>query len=176
MASKNLGEISKELYDLLLELEPDDRRKVVSSAMALFGEIKNETFKYQKNNQMDQKFEGNETAKNYFAEKNPENRGESLAVAARYIELKDEKDILKKEDIAKIFKDARRNFDSKNFSRDISNAVNNAKFFLSGDEKESYKLSFYGQEYVDALPNKDLAKKIKKPGKSKKKQAKKSEE
>lgn len=179
MSSVNLGEISKNLYDLLSSLEQEDRQRVITSVLALFGDTAVAQVSIKNNSHALASFNSHGpgtpssseigTAKDYFAQKDPSNRGEMLAVAARYLELTTSKEVMNKNDIEQVFKDSRRNFDGKNFSRDMRNAVHNAKFFLSGGERETYKLSFYGQEYVDALPDKDLARDIKKPGNAKKK-------
>lgn len=179
MSSVNLGEVSKNLYDLLAVLDKEDRQRVLTSVLALFGDTamapisaknNSQNFDFPNNNKIQTIFSDEiGTAKDFFAQKNPANRGEMLAVAARYLEVTTSKEVMNKSDIEQVFKDSRRNFDSKNFSRDMRNAVHNAKFFLSGGERETYKLSFYGQEYVDALPDKDMAREIKKPGNSKKK-------
>ncbi len=179
MSKVNLGEVSKELYDLLAGLDEDDRARVVTSVMALFGDapinFNNTAGSNSGAGGYDEQVSNhNGSAKDFFSQKAPENRGEALAVAARFLELNEDREIVSNEDLHQVFKDARRNFDSKNFSRDMRNAVHNGKFFLSGGERNTYKLSFYGQEYVDALPEKEKAKAIKKPGKAKKVSRKKS--
>ncbi|MCM2354912.1 MAG: hypothetical protein NDI63_14925 [Pseudobdellovibrio sp.] len=182
MSSQNLGEVSKNLYDLLTALEPEDRQKVLTSVLALLGEEikkpivvangKNSVLANGSDNLENDPSEVG-SAKDFFSLKNPENRGEAFAVAARYLEFTKNQELVNKDDLLAVFKEARRNFDSKNFSRDITNAIHNAKLFLSGDERETYKLSFYGQEYVDALPKREDLKSIKRPGKNKKKISKK---
>ncbi len=181
MADQNLGSISGKLYDLLSVLSPDDRHRVVQSALALFGEkLKNKKDSLGEPEDEDGSNDssngsGCKDIKDFFKIKKPEDRGEQLAVAARYMEQNEEKENLTKEDFAKSFKDAKRNFDGKNFARDISNAKNNAKFFISGGKSKTYKLSFYGEEYVDALPDREKAGKLKPSGKkpnSKKKKTK----
>lgn len=175
MATINLGEISKKLYDLLADLEQDDRQRVMSSVLALFGEAPRlaplaSMGMRSANTDFD---EGIGSAKDFFSQKNPESRGETLAVAARFLELSAGKEVVGRVDIEQVFKDARRNFDSNNFVRDMKNAIHNAKLFLPGGERDSYKLSFFGQEYVDALPDKEKVRLIKRPGNSKKKAVKK---
>src|SRR5207247_3229045 len=68
-----------------------------------------------------------------------------------------------KADLKKVIADARRNFDDRNFARDIKNARRQAGLFNLGTERDAYQLSSYGQQYVDALPDKDAASKLKKP-------------
>lgn len=175
MSKKNLGESSKELYELLSGLDKDDRRKVLQSVLALFGE-ENVSAPGAEPGKDKVKKVGDQTsgftamgAKEFLSQKNPENRGEVLAVAARYLELVNQLEVIRKENFKEVFKEARRNFDSGNFVRDMTNAIHNAKLFISGGEKETYKLSFYGQEYVDALPDRDVVRLIKRPGGAKKK-------
>ena len=63
----------------------------------------------------------------------------------------------------KIFSVSRRNFDSHNYNRDMQNARNQAGFFNKSTEKGSDTLSYYGQNYVDALPDRDTAKQLSRP-------------
>lgn len=166
----NLGEKIKVIYECLNELEQNDRKRVLASVNALFEIYGTEAqekksfdsgvIEYRNGELREQAI----SARDYFNNKNPENRGELLAIAARYLEISQNKEVLIKDDFATVLKEARRNFDSSNFSRDMRNAVNNAKLFMSGGERETYKLSFYGQEYADNMPDKEKIKLIKRPG------------
>ena len=74
-----------------------------------------------------------------------------------------------------VIRKARRDFDSGNFSRDMSNAKRSG-FFTSAGGRDGHVLSHHGQRYVDALPDRDAAKKVpggKKRGGPRKKKAKK---
>lgn len=94
-----------------------------------------------------------------------------LAVAARFQETSKKQEILTKEDFEAVFKNARQSFDSNNFARDIANATSNGKLFMSGGEGKSYQLSSYGQDFVDALPDRDAIKGLAKPKGARKKKA-----
>lgn len=182
MAKQNLGEISKKVYDLLSGLNDDERIRIVQAALALFGDA--EGLVATNGSVQNKGFEDGSTAtrsnttsanaKEFFRKKDPRDRGEQLAVAARFLEEHEGLETLTKEDFERAFKDAKRSFDKRNFSRDMSNAKGNAKLFISGGKPRTYKLSFYGEEYVDALPDREAASKLKpsstrKKGRSKKK-------
>jgi hypothetical protein len=114
---------------------------------------------------------GQMTAKAYFDEKAPTNKIEELAVAARYREEHAKADTNTKNEIGTVIKDARRNFDASNFTRDLNNAKR-AKLFNLGSGRDAHQLSYHGQKYVDALPNREAVKALagnkKKGGKKKK--------
>ena len=107
----------------------------------------------------------------YFAAKDPKSKIEELAVAARYREQYQAAIASSKAEIEAVVKAARRNFDTKNFPRDIDNAKKH-KLFNIGGGRGSHVLSYYGQQYVDALPDRAAAKRLRGPkgkGKGKKK-------
>lgn len=96
------------------------------------------------------------TAQAYFDAKSPSGKVEELAVAARYREEHQNATANSKAEIGTVVGDARRDFDSRNFNRDIFNARRNG-FFNKAVGRDSNVLSHYGQRYVDALPNRDAA-------------------
>ena len=110
------------------------------------------------------------TAKAYFDEKAPKSKIEELAVAARYREQHAKADANSKNEIGTVIRDARRNFDARNFTRDLKNAKR-AKLFNLGSGRDAHQLSYHGQQYVDALPNREAVKALavnkKKGGKKK---------
>ena len=93
--------------------------------------------------------------------KDPQNKGEILAVAARYRELSGE-DGHSKADLKIVITEAGRNFDDANFARDLNNAKRQAGFFNLGTGRNS-RLSYYGKHYVDALPDRQAATALKRP-------------
>jgi hypothetical protein len=103
------------------------------------------------------------TIRAFFDLKQPASKLEELAVAARYMEQKGSTRA-KKNDFKAAFKDAKRPFDDRHFSRDIGNAKT-AKLFNTGIDNQ---LSYYGEHYVDALPDRVKALAIARPGKGKK--------
>jgi hypothetical protein len=104
------------------------------------------------------------TPMDYFGAKNPKSKVEMLAVAARYREEYEDSETHSKEQLKKVITDARRNFDAHNFARDISNAKSlRGLFNTSGRKRDANKLSYYGQQFVDALPDREAAMKIPKP-------------
>lgn len=169
--TKNLGAISKQLYDLLDGLESDERAKVVNSVLQLYGDATpvssggasgaasttppGDTGTSQQG--------ASATEQHFYAEKSPKNKGEMLAVAARYREQHGGGDIHQLNDFAAFFKEARQNFDRSNFLRDMKNATHQAGLFTKGMPKGQYQLSYFGQQYVDALPSREGLTKLKRP-------------
>lgn len=98
--------------------------------------------------------------KAYFDQKQPTNKGEELAVAARYREERLGASQSNKEELRQVVQAARRNFDAGNYRRDIENARVKGLFNRGGVDAV---LSHYGQSVVDALPNRAAVKAIKKP-------------
>lgn len=162
--SNNLAQIREKLYQLLSPLTPEERARIVQSTLILFGDQETPIVGTGGGNlnpaQPSQQL-GSE--QEYFQTKNPKNKGEELAVAARYREEKQRAETHSKADLKKVITDARRNFDDKNFGRDLNNAKRQAGFFNTGTARNASKLSYYGQQFVDALPNRDAAAKIKRP-------------
>jgi hypothetical protein len=118
---------------------------------------------------------GQMTAQAYFKAKKPKNKIEELAVAARYREQYMSAETSSKAEFQDVVTKARLNFDASNFNRDIGNAKT-AKLFNIGGDRDAYMLSAYGQDYVDALPDREALKElspIKKRGKKKAAKAKK---
>src|SRR5207248_8508087 len=95
----------------------------------------------------------------YFAQKNPTAKIEQLAVAARWREVYAPAHTHTREDLEAVFQSARINFDRRNFNRDITNARTKGLFLRAKD----IQLAGYGQQYVDALPDRAAAKAVKKP-------------
>jgi hypothetical protein len=168
--SLNLGDVTNKMYALLHDLPPADRVKVMNSVAQLFGDppIAGSVAT------MDQqpasgtigahKTASGVTPQKYFVEKAPQNKGEMLAVAAKYREDHTGDHAHSLEDFAKFFTDARQNFDRHNFQRDMKNAQHQAQLFNTGTSMGQYQLSYYGQQYVNALPNRDALKKLRRPG------------
>jgi hypothetical protein len=103
--------------------------------------------------------------KAYFDKKEPRTKGEELAVAARYREERDNATASTRPDLERVIRAARRNFDGNNFRRDLENA-RTAGFFTRGTGRDSIVLSYYGQQYVDTLPNRDGLNHLRQPKKS----------
>jgi len=105
-------------------------------------------------------------AQEFFAKKLPRTKLEELAVAARYREDRDGTTSSSKAELEAIFKEARKNFDSKHYRRDLENAKQ-AGLFTRAPAKEGASLSDYGLKYVDALPDREAAKALVRPKKGK---------
>ncbi|MCZ7597853.1 MAG: hypothetical protein M5U09_09150 [Gammaproteobacteria bacterium] len=65
-------------------------------------------------------------------------------------------------ELKEVIKAARRNFDANNFRRDLDNARTKG-LFNRGTGKDSAVLSHYGQNYVDALPDREALKRLRNP-------------
>lgn len=160
MAKTNIAQLTGKLYELLKDLEPEERQKAVAATLILYGDhpaVANGSLRATSSSL------SKHSAKSFMDEKDPQNKGEMLAVAARFLELFEEKQTHTKEEIHKVFTDARRNFDVRNYLRDMKNARNQAGFFNKNTAKGLETLSYYGQNYVDALPDREAAKALKKP-------------
>jgi hypothetical protein len=108
----------------------------------------------------------------YFAEKNPRTKGEELAVAARYRELRERATSSSKAEIHTVIRAARKNFDEKNYRRDLENARISG-LFTRGTGKDAATLTDYGQKYVNALPDRNAVKEMPRPRKAPRKKGKK---
>jgi hypothetical protein len=169
-AAPNLGELSNKMYSLLQDLQPEDRAKLMSSVAQLFGDAPPSTVAIPQPTGSAHAIQnpgvpqGGLNPQQYFAEKAPQNKGEMLAVAAKYREDYSRASSHTSEDLATFFAEARQNFDRRNFRRDMKNAQNQAQLFNKGTPRGQYQLSYFGQQYVDALPNRDALKKLRRPG------------
>jgi hypothetical protein len=162
----NLGEVTNNVYSLLQNLESDDRQKIMNSVAQLFGDPTTLPPPRSSAGTTNVAGQGGKvSAQQYFAQKAPVNKGEMLAVAARYREEHQSAQSHTSADFAAVFGAARRNFDRHNFQRDINNAQRQAQLFILGTPKGQYQLSYYGQQFVDALPNREAVKKLRRrPG------------
>ncbi len=153
------------LYELLSSLDADERSRVIQATLVLFGEEKAQNTVPPGNASMNSNQRNSilNNAGAFFDSKEPKNKGEELAVAARFRELKQDGKTHSKTDFKQIVTDARRNFDSSNFSRDLDNAKRQAGFFNLGTDREASQLSYYGQQYVDALPDREAVAKLRRP-------------
>jgi hypothetical protein len=175
----NLGELSNKVYRLLQGASPEDRTKVLNSVVHLFGEaparagpanVQAPGGTPPAGTAASVSRQDSMTSKRFFSDKDPQNKGEMLAVAARYREQYDRATSHTAEDFAKLFSDARQNFDRRNFTRDMKNAQNQAHLFNKGTSRGLYQLSYFGQQYVDKLPDREAVKKLRRPKSVKRKQ------
>lgn len=163
-----IATLSTKLYDLLVGLESEDRRRLVEATMLLLGESPPATKPIASPtgslpSRKSAHGGSGLSAMDFFTQKDPRNKGEQLAVAARYLEQYESLESCSKEDLKRVFSEARRNFDNGNFARDINNAKRQAGFFTLGGDRSAYVLSHYGHEYVDALPDREAATKVRRP-------------
>lgn len=169
MAKNKIMDATKVITDTLEPLESEERTRAIRAALTILGD-KNIPNNSPPSGNGGGGGNGNTdvsmTAKAYFELKEPKNKGEDFATAARYREKYNNAETSTKADLEEMIKKARRNFDGNNFTRDIDNA--RAKgLFNKGTGKDSAVLSHYGQNYVDAMPDREAVKKLKKPTKKK---------
>jgi len=160
----DLAGITTQIHGLLEGLDPPDRHKAITAALTLLGDayvLPAATAQTARQLGIAHPVSGNgrplvdaaATPRDFFASKDPKNKVEELAVAARYRELHEGAEDHTKEQLAQVIKAARRNFDSTNFARDLGNAKT-AKLFSLGKDNA---LSYTGQQFVDALPDREQA-------------------
>ena len=176
MATVNVAQVPAKLYELLSPLTPEERTRVVKATLILFGDepLGVGAPAAESTLASGQTPAPPTDAGAFFDLKDPKNKGEVLAVAARYREQCEKQESHTKADLKKVITDARRNFDDSNFARDINNAKRQAGFFNLNTGRDANKLSYYGQQFVDALPDREAAGKLKRPkvGTGKRKSAK----
>ena len=165
-SNENLSGITSKVFDLLSKLNDDDRMKVIKATLTLLGtnlegsQITKDfligTGKNESNNLIDDE-------QKYFSLKDPNTKVEELAVAARYLELKNSQHIYQRKELQNIILASRRSFDSKHYRRDIDKAKKSGLFTRGNN----LTLSDYGQKYVETLPDRESIKKLKSPTKKK---------
>lgn len=170
--AQSIAETTLLIFNALEQHDVDEQEKVLSAVQSLLGNTLSPipagpspqmpssiaTPPAQTNSGPD------ESEESYFAHKGPQNKIEELAVAAHYLEKSSGKTGHTREAIKSTIESARRNFDAKNFKRDMNNAKTRGLFNKGGTSGE-YTLSFYGKNYIDALPDRDTAAAIRAPKK-----------
>ena len=152
----NLPSITNKIYELLKDLSSEDRQKIIKAAFTLLGEGLLEMNNLADTGiPLDEKQSIKKT-KDFFEKKDPQSKMEEIAVACKFREDTLNLHTHTKEEINKVFVEARRNFDSDHFKRDLDNAKSKG-LITKGKE---IKLSYIGQKYVDALPNREEIKKL----------------
>ncbi|MFX1521790.1 MAG: hypothetical protein ACFFCD_17935 [Promethearchaeota archaeon] len=163
---EDIASITTKIFNLLINLESDERKRVVNAALTLLGEPLSQHDSAENGESNENASHAGELsdAKTFFHQKEPKTKMEELAVAARYRELKLSEQVHDKNNLEEVFTKARINFDTHNFKRDLSNAKIKG-FFIKGRE---IKLAYYGQQFVDTLPDREATKQLKKPRTKKK--------
>lgn len=161
----SIAEVTSKVFDLLNSLEAENRRRVVTAVLTLLGESAIAQAPLpgagqgRSANLPPIQLGDLSAARTYFDSKEPTNKIEELAVAARFAEQYLQRETHAKEDLEETVKAARRNFDSKNFARDIANAKTKGLF----NKGKELTLAYYGQQYVDALPDRNALDSIRAP-------------
>ncbi len=172
MGKVTIARLPEQLYKLLSPFSSEERKRVIDATLILLGDKPTvigqvEIAGHQGTTENQAPSDIGEAGK-FFALKEPRNKGEQLSVAARYRELTGSGIEHSKEELQQVFDSAHLNFDEHNFKRDMDNARRQAGLFLKGGAKGSDKLSYYGKQFVDALPDREAIKKLKKPKSSRK--------
>ena len=168
MATNKVLEATNKLVAILESLENTDQQKVIQAAFVLLGVTSGVPLAVTPpagplgNSGARPPNGGAVNEKAFFDLKQPANKGEELAVAARFREEKFDATESTKDELKVVFSAARRNFDSSNFNRDLNNARTKG-LFNRGGERSKVVLSHYGQSYVDALPDQEAIKALRKP-------------
>lgn len=180
--SVDLAGTTQKLHKLLKGTSPEDRQKIIAAVLTLFGDAPLPVGGASNSGTGGAAggaaqhgaggAAGKPGARQFFQTKSPKKKVEELAVAAYYHEQYENGVAgTTRDDFERIYKDARRTFDKVHYNRDLGNAKT-AKLFNTGTDN---LLSHYGQDVVDALPDRAAVKAIPRPGKvSKKKKAKKA--
>jgi hypothetical protein len=165
-AKKSAADASRELYDLLAPFEAVERARIVNSTLLLFGDApiapRGAAPAPGSGAQHHTQSQPTTTARAFLDAKDPRQKVEVFATAARFHELQNNGAGATKEDLQRIIQtEGRRAFDARNFARDMGNAQA-AKLFNRTSQAGVYTLSHVGQNYVDALPDRSRAAEIKK--------------
>jgi hypothetical protein len=162
-AKRNVASVTSDIYDLLEPLAPDERLRAINAALTLLGTslvastpAATPSSPYPVG--VAPRSIGN-TAAEFFASKDPHSKIEELAVAARYRENENDARTHTKEELQEVFRAARRNFDARNFHRDMDNARVRGVF----TRDKEITLAYYGQQYVDLLPDREAVKALRRP-------------
>jgi hypothetical protein len=152
------------IVTVLETLDSEDRARVIQAALTLIGDgdAVPEGLGAQPRSIVPFSARNKAGEKAYFDSKNPRVKTEELATAARFLEESENATSCTRADIERVIKAARRNFDARNFRRDLENA-RKANLFTRGSGKDSIVLSAHGQNYVDVLPNRDALKELDQP-------------
>jgi hypothetical protein len=181
MGKANIAETVGKVFALLEAFESEERQKILDATSVLLGDTTSRALNPTQENQDNQsppapakKAQNQKNAIEFFAEKEPQSKGEEFAVAARYRETRDGATTHTKDELRATIIEARRNFDDNNFKRDIDNAQRKGLFSRGHGERGQYTLAYYGQQYIDCLPDRQKVKALRKPRKKAKATARKS--
>jgi len=158
MPESSLAEISAKINAMLETIDsPEDRIRVLQSSVVLYGGgvLAQPSASHPAAGEVATTPSPNVTEQRFFKDKNPQSQMEKLAVAARYRELHMDADTHSKEEIERFFMAAHESFVG-NYGRDMGNTRNRG-FFTKGNKRDEARLATYGQEFVDALPDRDVA-------------------
>jgi hypothetical protein len=183
-AKGSIANVSSQIYGLLEPFEKDERLRIVNGVLTLLGEgtvsgggggsgsgapsggggaASSGGGAGASDGGVHQVAEVRKGARAYFDLKRPQGKSEELATAARFHELTKDGAAATKADLERIIStEARRGFRTSNFPRDIENARGAKLFNPGGSSTAGYTLSYVGQNFVDALPNREAAKAFKK--------------
>lgn len=169
-AKKSLAEASNEMYTLLESFNSEERARIVSGTLTLLGDPVSAQVSAHAGGTGGAAVGAGSAARlpvlsattggarPFLDGKAPKGKNELFAAAARFHELNNNGAPPTKADFANIIHtQSRRNFHARNFARDMDNAERAGFFNRGGSAEGGYPLSNVGQEYVDALPDREKA-------------------
>ena len=168
MAKNKILDAANGIVGILQPLETDERARAIQAALTVLGDSSNDALGGAgaggscNGATGGGHGSGTVTEKTFFHTKEPRTKGEELAVAARFREAQQNAPSSTREELKQAIKAARLNFDERNFLRDLENARIKG-LFNRGTGKDSAVLSHYGQKYVDAMPDRDAVRALRKP-------------
>lgn len=167
MKKITVAEASSTLFSLLEQFSPEEQARIVRGTMILLGSDAVQPAlnpnSSATNTVPQQKPAATKNASDFFDIKEPQRKGEELAVAVCFLEEKGTPPPHNKEQIQSVVVSARRNFDARNFARDMDNAMKAHFFNKGGTAGSGFTLSHYGQKYVDMLPAREKLSELKRP-------------
>jgi hypothetical protein len=173
MAKTDISSTPQKMFKLLKDFTSEERQRVITATLTLFGEMHVSPATHQSTgagagggmagSTAAGGGGGALTSRQFFDQKKPQGKTEELAVAVRYLEQYRDVASPTRQQIEETVTTAKRNFDAKNFGRDMGNA-RQAKFFNAGNH---IQLSHTGDGYVDALPDREAASAMKKRARKK---------
>ena len=142
MAKNKVLDATNKIVAVLQSLDTEERMLAIDAALMVLGDRPRESRGTDtsgsrsnggsgRSSQTSERGNGvNVTPKSYVDEKEPENKVEELAVAARYRELYENAESSTKDELGAVLgqKGARRNFNAQKFRRDAENARRNGLF------------------------------------------------
>ncbi len=170
MATKSspLGQAVEKIYGLLSQFSDDDQTRIVRSVTALLRSDANPGMQTEQDsasrtpagNGRDPVFSGHEelSPKEFLKEKNPQTDVERVACLAYYLTHYRDSKYFKTIDISNLNTEAaQRKFSNSTYAADNASRLG---YLAPAPQKKHKQISAVGEQYVDALPDRQVAKAI----------------